>query len=140
KVDLNRALRGDPRECLRVLPGDILILQEKPSEALARYFSQTFFNFRLSWQVLHESFATGVIDVAAPERIPARIGITNFTGFPGQYPPFKQGDKETMEDGQASSLATRPYRLVPLSPGRGPSPDNAENAPQVLRGRGGPPG
>jgi protein involved in polysaccharide export with SLBB domain len=84
RVDLNRALRGDPQECLRVLPGDVLILQEKPSEALARYFTQTFFNFSLSWQALHESFATGVIDVSAPEQIPARIGITNFTGFPLQ--------------------------------------------------------
>jgi protein involved in polysaccharide export with SLBB domain len=82
-VDLNRALRGDPQENLRVLPGDVLILQEKPSEALARYFSQTFFNFSLSWQVLHQRFATGVIDASAPERIPARIGITNFTNTNG---------------------------------------------------------
>jgi hypothetical protein len=81
-IDLNRALRGDPQECLRVLPGDVLILQEKPSEALARYVTQTFLNFSLSWQVLHQRFATGVIDVSAPDQIPARVGITNFTGFP----------------------------------------------------------
>ena len=77
RVDLNRAFR-DPRECLRVQPGDVLILQEKPSEALARYFNQTFFNFSLAWQVVHERFATGVIDVSATERIPARIGVTDF--------------------------------------------------------------
>ena len=82
RVDLNCALRGDPRELLRVQPGDVLILQEKPSEALARYISQTFFNFSLSWQVLHQRFATGVIDVSAPERIPSRVNITNFTGVP----------------------------------------------------------
>src|SRR5262249_39571156 len=39
RVDLNRAMRN-PQECIRVQPGDVLILQEKPSEALARYFSQ----------------------------------------------------------------------------------------------------
>lgn len=82
RVDLNCALRGDPRELLRVQPGDVLILQEKPTEALARYFTQTFFNFSLSWQVLHQRFATGVIDVSAPERIPSRINFTNFNGFP----------------------------------------------------------
>src|SRR5262249_62361331 len=83
RVDLNRAFR-DPRECLRVQPGDVLILQEKPSEALARYFNQTFFNFSLAWQVLRSSTATGVIDVSATERIPARIRVTDFTTSPGR--------------------------------------------------------
>ncbi len=36
RVDLNRALR-DPRERILVQPGDVLILQEKPSEAIVRY-------------------------------------------------------------------------------------------------------
>jgi protein involved in polysaccharide export with SLBB domain len=38
RVDLNRALR-DPRERILVQPGDILILQEKPSEAIVRYLN-----------------------------------------------------------------------------------------------------
>lgn len=40
RVDLNVALR-DPRERIRVLPGDILVMQERPGEAVARYFTQT---------------------------------------------------------------------------------------------------
>jgi protein involved in polysaccharide export with SLBB domain len=40
RVDLNLALR-DPRERIRVLPGDILVLQERPGDAAARYFTQT---------------------------------------------------------------------------------------------------
>jgi protein involved in polysaccharide export with SLBB domain len=40
RVDLNLALK-DPRERLRVLPGDILVLQERPGDAVARYFTQT---------------------------------------------------------------------------------------------------
>ena len=76
KVDLGRALR-DPRERLRLQAGDVLILQEKPDEALARYTSQTFFNFNLFWQVFHSRFATGVIDVSAPDRLPNRLGTVN---------------------------------------------------------------
>lgn len=40
KVDLNRALR-DPRERLRVQGGDILVMQERPGDAIFRYLSQT---------------------------------------------------------------------------------------------------
>jgi hypothetical protein len=63
-VDLRKALH-DPHERIRVAPGDLLILQEKPEEALTRYFTQTFFNFNIAWQVIHERFATGVVDVSA---------------------------------------------------------------------------
>ena len=38
RVDLNQALR-DPRERILVQAGDVLILQETPGEALARYFT-----------------------------------------------------------------------------------------------------
>src|SRR5262249_41434103 len=55
RVDLNRALT-EPQESLRVQPGDVLILQEKPSEALARYFTHTFFNFSFAWQAIHGPF------------------------------------------------------------------------------------
>jgi protein involved in polysaccharide export with SLBB domain len=40
RVDLNLALQ-DPRERIRVLPGDILVMQERPGEAVARYVTQT---------------------------------------------------------------------------------------------------
>jgi protein involved in polysaccharide export with SLBB domain len=42
RVDLNRALR-EPRERILVQAGDVLILQETPGEAFARYFTQNFF-------------------------------------------------------------------------------------------------
>lgn len=48
RVDLNRALQ-DPRERIIVMPGDVLILQETPGEAFARFISQSFnltFGFR----------------------------------------------------------------------------------------------
>jgi hypothetical protein len=67
-VDLGRAL-CDPSERLLVKAGDLLILQEKPEEALARWFSQTFFNFDIAWSVIHSKWATGVIDVSAPDRL-----------------------------------------------------------------------
>jgi protein involved in polysaccharide export with SLBB domain len=41
RVDLNLALR-DPRERIRILPGDVLVLQEKPAEAVARYVTAVF--------------------------------------------------------------------------------------------------
>jgi protein involved in polysaccharide export with SLBB domain len=41
RVDLNVALT-DPRERIRVQPGDILVMQERPGDAIARYGTQTF--------------------------------------------------------------------------------------------------
>ena len=41
RVDLNTAMR-DPRERIPVRPGDVLILQETPDEAVVRYFTQVF--------------------------------------------------------------------------------------------------
>jgi len=76
RVDLRRALR-DPHERILVQPGDVLILQEKPSEAFARYFSQTFLNFDIFWQVFRSKTASGVLDVAAPDRLPGRVGTLN---------------------------------------------------------------
>ncbi len=40
RVDLNLALK-DPRERIRVMPGDVLVMQERPGDAVARYLSQT---------------------------------------------------------------------------------------------------
>lgn len=49
RVDLNKALR-DPRERILVQAGDILVLQETPEEAFARYFTQRF-TFTGIWRV-----------------------------------------------------------------------------------------
>jgi protein involved in polysaccharide export with SLBB domain len=72
-VDLRSALRH-PQERLVIQPGDVLILQEKPAEALARYMSQSLFNFNLFWNVFRSSNGAGVIDIAAPDRLPTRVG------------------------------------------------------------------
>jgi protein involved in polysaccharide export with SLBB domain len=41
RVDLNEAFR-DLRENIIIAPGDIVVLQERPNEAIARYLTQTF--------------------------------------------------------------------------------------------------
>lgn len=64
RVDLNRALR-DPRERIPVKPGDVLILQETPGEALARYFSHNF-NFTLISRVIQTNRTTGTITTSTP--------------------------------------------------------------------------
>jgi protein involved in polysaccharide export with SLBB domain len=76
RVDLNKAL-CDGRERILVEPGDVLILQETPGEAVGRYMTRTFLNFSLSWQAIHDRFIQGVVDTSAPDQIPARVGITN---------------------------------------------------------------
>jgi len=64
KVNLNRAIR-DPRENILVQKGDVLVLQETPGEAAARYvtniFSATFFG---RW--LNRADAEGTANVAVP--------------------------------------------------------------------------
>jgi hypothetical protein len=76
-VDLADALRH-PEERLLVRAGDVLILQEKPCEALARYFTQTFFNFDLVWKAVQSQNAVGIVDIAAPDRLPSRAGAVQF--------------------------------------------------------------
>jgi hypothetical protein len=71
-VDLNLAVK-DPAERIVIRNGDLLILQEAPGDALARYITQTFFNFDLAWQAIHNRFITGVVDVSAPDRLPSRL-------------------------------------------------------------------
>jgi protein involved in polysaccharide export with SLBB domain len=74
KVDLGKAFH-DPSERLLVKAGDVLVLQEKPSEALARWFGQTAFNFDLFWRPINTPLGQGVIDVAAPDRLgTGRVG------------------------------------------------------------------
>ena len=65
EVDLSRALR-DPRERIRVLGGDILVMQERPGDAIFRYLTQTF---RVSGT--SDAFRTGIVN-----------GALNTTNFP----------------------------------------------------------
>ena len=65
QVDLNRAFR-DARERIIVRPSDVLILQESPEEAIARYFSQTF-NFQVFSRVIQTSTTTGDVLFSAPQ-------------------------------------------------------------------------
>jgi hypothetical protein len=64
RVDLNRALR-DPRERILVQAGDVLILQETPGEAIARYFSQTF-KFGFASEVIKTSRTTATTTAVVP--------------------------------------------------------------------------
>jgi protein involved in polysaccharide export with SLBB domain len=81
RVDLNVALR-DQRERILVQPGDLLILQEKPDDALARYLGQTVFNFSMSWEALHDRFIQGVFDANAPSQLSSnRIGVFQTTNI-----------------------------------------------------------
>jgi protein involved in polysaccharide export with SLBB domain len=72
RVDLKRAMR-DPQERILVRPGDVLVLQETPEESLTRYITNSFLNFNLVWQPLHERYATGVFDLATPGRLTDRL-------------------------------------------------------------------
>jgi protein involved in polysaccharide export with SLBB domain len=72
RVDLNKAL-CDARERILVQPGDVLILQETPGEALARYTTRTFLNFSVSWEAIHDKFIQGIFDVSSPQQLPNRI-------------------------------------------------------------------
>jgi len=64
RVDLNRAMR-DPRERILVHPGDVLILQETPGEALLRYATQTF-NLSIVSEVFKSSSTVGAVGVRGP--------------------------------------------------------------------------
>jgi protein involved in polysaccharide export with SLBB domain len=64
RVDANKALR-DPRERLLIQAGDIVILQETPGEAFARYVLQKF-NFSLAWQLIHGPHESGTVATSLP--------------------------------------------------------------------------
>jgi protein involved in polysaccharide export with SLBB domain len=76
-VDLDIAVK-DPTERIPIRNGDLLILQEAPGDAMARYFTQTFFNFNVAWEAIHSRFISGVVDVSAPDRLPGRLSQTTF--------------------------------------------------------------
>jgi protein involved in polysaccharide export with SLBB domain len=64
RVDLNRALR-DSRENLLIQPGDVLVLQETPAEAVSRYFTNVF-NVSLFGRYLDRQDATGTATIQLP--------------------------------------------------------------------------
>ena len=64
KVDLNRAMR-DRRERILVQPGDMLLLQQTPGEALVNYI-QNVFNFTIFGNVFERGDAVGVATLAVP--------------------------------------------------------------------------
>ena len=64
RVNLNRALR-DPHENILIQPGDVLVLQEAPSEALVRYFTQVF-DFTFIWQAIRTDRTHGAVNVVVP--------------------------------------------------------------------------
>src|SRR5262249_44791009 len=63
-VSLNRALR-DPRERIRILPGDVLILQETMTEALTRYVT-TQWKFNFFATLIRERDLTGTSNLNLP--------------------------------------------------------------------------
>jgi protein involved in polysaccharide export with SLBB domain len=75
-VDLREALLH-PEERLIVRSGDILILQEKPGEAMVRYFSQTFMNFEFVWKAFSSQHTLGIVDTAAPDRLSPQLPTVN---------------------------------------------------------------
>lgn len=50
RVDLNEAFR-DMRENIIIMPGDVIVMQERPSEALARYLTQTI-RVNSTWEMI----------------------------------------------------------------------------------------
>jgi protein involved in polysaccharide export with SLBB domain len=74
-VDLRDALRY-PQERLVIRPGDVLFLQEKPSEAVVRFITQAFFNFDFYFNVFRSKNGAGIINMAAPDRLPGSVSNT----------------------------------------------------------------
>jgi protein involved in polysaccharide export with SLBB domain len=72
-VDLREAMRHQ-QERLLVRPGDLLVLQEKPAEAMLRVASQTFMNFNLFWLPIRTSNAVGMMNAAAPGSVSPNPG------------------------------------------------------------------
>jgi Polysaccharide biosynthesis/export protein len=64
RVNLNRALQ-DPHQNILVQPDDVLVLQETPTEALVRYFTQTF-DFTFIWQAIRTDRTHGTTTFAIP--------------------------------------------------------------------------
>lgn len=64
KVDLNRAMR-DRRERILIQPGDLLLLQQTPGEAIVNYIQRAF-NFTIFGNVFERSDAIGIATLTVP--------------------------------------------------------------------------
>jgi hypothetical protein len=64
RVDLNRAFR-DPRERIRIQPKDLIMLQEQPQEALARYITNVF-HVTSVYQFLTSSKGSSTANLVVP--------------------------------------------------------------------------
>lgn len=64
RVNLNQAMR-DPRENILVMPGDMLLLQETPSEAVTRY-ATNIFSLGFVAQILNRGSAASTATVVVP--------------------------------------------------------------------------
>lgn len=64
RVNLNRALR-DPRERILIQPGDVVLLQQTPGEAVVRYAGDMF-NFFIDWRVWMRRDSAGIATMALP--------------------------------------------------------------------------
>ncbi len=74
RVDLDRALT-DSSERITIHPGDFIILQQTPGEALARYATGVL-RFDLAWKVFLRGDAAGVANARIPDRLP--LGFSPF--------------------------------------------------------------
>lgn len=77
RVDLNRALR-DPRERITVQPQDLLILQEIPNAAIARFMGTTLLNFNMTYIPFRTNNWIGTGDVSAFQGSTGRIAVGSY--------------------------------------------------------------
>jgi len=77
RVDLNRAL-NDPSERILIHPGDFIVLQQTPGEALARYFTGVL-RFDLIWKVFATDDAGAVANIRLPDKLP--LGFSPIPGL-----------------------------------------------------------
>lgn len=82
RVDLNRALR-DPRERILVQPGDLLILQEMPNAAIARFMGTSMLNFNMTYLPFNSGNLIGAGDVSAFQGTPGRIAVGQYNTSSG---------------------------------------------------------
>ncbi|MEW4529528.1 polysaccharide biosynthesis/export family protein [Maioricimonas sp. JC845] len=64
RVDLNKAIK-DPRERIVIQPNDVVLMQQTPEEAIARY-ATNIFNFQIFGRWLNRGDATGTMDLMLP--------------------------------------------------------------------------
>lgn len=65
RVDINRAFR-DPRERIRMLPGDLLVMQQAPADAFVNYFNGVF-QYNILSTFIRQSDAIGTATLSGPQ-------------------------------------------------------------------------